>query len=182
MPGRRSPAIRRQGRRLPITIVARTMTGPSPISSIQLRVVLCLARDDYAAVAVTRRLLDAALLAIGVSDGCRGDLSIALTEACSNAVRHADQCDEYQVTISAHDDQLVVEVADTGVGLTGDRIPAGLPALDVEGGRGLHVIRACTDRMELRAVRPHGLAIRMVKTLTWKPDRRTARTGAIARR
>jgi serine/threonine-protein kinase RsbW len=163
-------------------MVATAMTGPSAMSGIQLRVVLCLAREDHAAVAVTRRVLDAALLAIGVSDECRADLAIAITEACSNAARHADQCDEYQVTVTAHGDQLVVEVTDTGVGLTRHQIPAEPPGLTAEGGRGLHVIRACTDRMELRAVRPHGLAIRMVKTLTWKPDRRTLRAGVAALR
>jgi len=143
------------------------MTGTSPASGIQLRAVLCLARADHAAVAVTRRVLEAALLAIGVSDECRGDLSIAVTEACTNAITHADGCDDYQVTVIVHGDQLMVEVADTGVGLAGDAITAELPALNAEGGRGLHVIRACTDRMELRAVRPHGVAIRMIKTLVW---------------
>jgi serine/threonine-protein kinase RsbW len=172
--GGHPPAVRPPGRRPPIAIVA-TMTAPGPASSIQLRAVLCLARDDHAAVAVIRRVLDAALTAIGVSDECRGDLSVAITEACTNAVVHAHECDEYQVSVSANGDQLVVDVVDTGVGLSRDVIMTELPALNAEGGRGLHVIRACTDGMEIRAVRPHGLAIRMVKTLTWKPAAKTLR-------
>jgi anti-sigma regulatory factor (Ser/Thr protein kinase) len=62
----------------------------------------------------------------------------------------------------------VIEVADTGIGLDLDRIPTGRPAPTAESGRGLHVIRACTDGMELRARRPHGLTVRMVKVLAWK--------------
>jgi serine/threonine-protein kinase RsbW len=147
--------------------VAAPMDAWTPEAGIQVRLELCLPRTDAGAVAVTRRLLDGALAALGVADECRADIALALTEACANAVVHAQLGDDYQVTASAHDDLCVIEVADGGVGLDPGRIPTEPSDPTTESGRGLEVIRACTDRMELRAVRPHGLAIRMVKALVW---------------
>ena len=71
------------------------------------------------------------------------------------------------MTASTHANLCVIEVADTGIGLDLDRIPAEPPAPTARSGRGLHLIRACTDGMELRAGRPHGLTVRMVKVLAW---------------
>ena len=63
---------------------ATTASTPGP--DIQLRLALRLPRDDTGAVTVTRQVLDAALAAMGVTNECRGDIALALTEACANAV------------------------------------------------------------------------------------------------
>jgi serine/threonine-protein kinase RsbW len=125
-------------------------------------------------VSMARRLLNTALTLMGVSDDCRADLAQALTEACANAVRHAHGASEYQVMVTTGPDRCVVEVIDSGIGLDHQRLDGtGLdgpvPAL-TGGGRGLWLIRACTDTVETRPVHPRGLAIRMSKTLTWKSD------------
>jgi serine/threonine-protein kinase RsbW len=120
-------------------------------------------------VGITRRVLDAALAAMGITGRCRHDIATALTEACANAVVHSRLGDDYQVTVSTQSNQCVIEVADTGIGLDPARITAEPPEPTAESGRGFYLIRACTDRMELRAVRPHGLVVRMVKILTWEP-------------
>ena len=51
-------------------------------------------------------------------DDTLADLKLALTEACSNSVRHAYGDDEGQVDISFEllEDRLIVEVADDGSG------------------------------------------------------------------
>jgi hypothetical protein len=74
------------------------------------------------------------------------------------------------VTASTHANLCVIEVADVGIGLDLGRIPAEPPAPTAKSGRALHLIRACTDGMELRAGRPHGLTVRMVKVLTWNSN------------
>jgi serine/threonine-protein kinase RsbW len=125
-----------------------------------------------ATVPMARQLLDRALALMGVAQDCRFDIALALTEACTNAIRHAHGANEYQVTVTTNDDQCVIEVVDSGVGLDRQRIveagaDSDLRHLPPDRGRGLRLIRACTDIVELRPVQPHGLAIRMVKRLTW---------------
>ena len=79
------------------------------------------------------------------------DLKLALTEACSNSVRHAYDGGEGHVDISfeLHDDRLVVEVADDGIGFEPDR--AGKPAGEelTEGGLGISIIRSIADEVEI---------------------------------
>jgi serine/threonine-protein kinase RsbW len=144
------------------------MNARIPRADIQVRLALCLPRADAAAVAVTRRVLDGALAAIGVTDDCRGDIALALAEACANVVAHAQLGEEYHVTASTDADRCVIEVADTGIGLDVERLTADPVDRTVESGRGLQLIRACTDGIELLAVHPHGLTIRMTKTLAWE--------------
>ena len=159
--------------RQPASIAAVPAPSATPTTAstagacIQVRLALRLPREDTGAVTVTRRVLDAALAALGVTNDCRSDIALALTEACANAVAHARSGNNYRVTASTHANLCVVEVADTGIGLDLDLIPAEPPAPTARGGRGLHLIRACTDGMELRPGRPHGLTVRMVKVLAW---------------
>jgi serine/threonine-protein kinase RsbW len=117
-------------------------------------------------VSTARHLVDTALALVGVAEDCRADIALALTEACANAVRHA-QGDEYQIIVRTDGDQCVVEVIDDGAGPDRhriDRIDGQHPA---EHGRGLALIRACTDAFEFRRLHPHGSTIRMSKELTW---------------
>ena len=44
---------------------------------------------DATSVPLTRRVLDAALASLGVTEDCRADVRLALSEACTNVVRHA---------------------------------------------------------------------------------------------
>jgi serine/threonine-protein kinase RsbW len=78
------------------------------------------------------------------------DLKLALTEACSNSVRHAYGGGQGAVEIlyELHDDRLAIEVVDDGAGF-GERI-ADEPGDDlVEGGLGIAIIRAIADEFEL---------------------------------
>jgi serine/threonine-protein kinase RsbW len=78
------------------------------------------------------------------------DLKLALTEACSNSVRHAyaDREGAVEILYELHDDRLAIEVADDGAGFQGTR--AGMAEEDlVEGGLGIAIIRAIADEFEL---------------------------------
>ena len=77
------------------------------------------------------------------------DLKLALTEACSNSVRHAYADGEGAVEIlyELHDDRLAIKVIDDGAGFE----PRGGGTADdlVEGGLGIAIIRAIADEFEL---------------------------------
>jgi serine/threonine-protein kinase RsbW len=81
-----------------------------------------------------------------------GDLKLAVTEACSNSVRHAYRDGRegaVQVIYELHPDRLVVEVCDDGDGFTIDQnLPGGDSPL-AEGGLGIAIIRELADELEL---------------------------------
>jgi len=78
------------------------------------------------------------------------DLKLALTEACSNSVRHAygDERGAVEILYELHDDRLAIEVVDDGAGFGEES--AQEPDDDlVEGGLGIAIIRAIADEFEL---------------------------------
>ncbi|HUH14817.1 MAG TPA: ATP-binding protein [Gaiellaceae bacterium] len=81
------------------------------------------------------------------------DLKLALTEACSNSVRHAYGDDEGHVAISfeLRDDRLIVEVVDDGTGFEPAALGAnGDDGADLsEGGLGIAIIRSIADEVEI---------------------------------
>lgn len=105
-----------------------------------------------------------------LSDETLADLKLALTEACSNSVRHAYDGDGGNVDIlyELHSDRLVIEVADAGGGFDPESAPAigenGDPM--TEGGLGIAIIRSVADEFEIgsRTDGP-GSRLRFVKVL-----------------
>ena len=135
---------------------------------MEIRLSLSLPRDR-STVPLTRRVLDAALGVFSVTRDCRDDIGLAVGEACANAVQHAGA--DYQVTVTIHEDRCVIDVVDEGVGMSADAVPSAesAPSADpdiAESGRGLRIIHALADMVELRRHQPHGVALRIVKMLT----------------
>lgn len=99
-----------------------------------------------------------------------GDLKLALTEACTNSVRHAYAGGEGMVEIlyELHDDKLVVEVMDEGEGFEPPAEPSS--ALDAEelseGGLGIAIIQALADEFEIGERAQGGSFLRFVKHLS----------------
>jgi serine/threonine-protein kinase RsbW len=124
-----------------------------------------------ASVTKARHTVEHALTGIGVIKQCRDDIALALSEACGNAVEHAKMGQAYDVIVTVGRTRCVVDVVDTGVGMDLPRPDGGSPgAVTTERGRGLHLIRAVTDGLEMHRVDPHGLAVSMIKILTWARD------------
>ena len=95
-----------------------------------------------------------------------GDLKLALTEACTNSVRHAYDGREGTVEIlyELHHDKLVVEVTDEGEGFAHpDPLAAGQQLS--EGGLGIAIIRAIADEFEIADRGGGGSRLRFVKHL-----------------
>ena len=97
------------------------------------------------------------------------DLKLALTEACSNSVRHAyDEAGGHvSICFELHDDRLIVEVTDDGTGFApaaadGDGAGAELS----EGGLGIAIIRSIADEVEIgEGAEGRGSRLRFVKLL-----------------
>jgi serine/threonine-protein kinase RsbW len=131
---------------------------------MEMRLALSLPRDR-STVSLTRRVLDAALTVLGIARDCRDDISLAIGEACANAVEHADEGSAYQVTVTVHEDKCVIDVVDDGTGLDPNALPVEVSP-DEETGRGLRIIRALADAVEVRRRQPRGASLRIVKLLT----------------
>jgi serine/threonine-protein kinase RsbW len=99
-----------------------------------------------------------------------GDLKLALTEACTNSVRHAYAGGEGMVEIlyELHDDKLVIEVVDEGEGFEPPTDPGtALADEDLsEGGLGIAIIEALADEFEIRERAQGGSFLRFVKHLS----------------
>jgi serine/threonine-protein kinase RsbW len=95
------------------------------------------------------------------------DLKLALTEACSNSVRHAYPGREglVEIVYDLQPDRLVIEVADDGEGFEPDGHAKGGDEL-VEGGLGISIIRSVADELEIGArANGRGSRLRFVKLL-----------------
>jgi signal transduction histidine kinase/anti-sigma regulatory factor (Ser/Thr protein kinase) len=109
----------------------------------------------------------ARLAASPFSDEVLGDLKLALTEACTNSVRHAydGNAGAVSITYELHRDRLVIEVADEGAGFDrgGGRVD---PEDELnEGGLGIAIIEALTDELEIGRGAAGGSRLRFVKRL-----------------
>jgi serine/threonine-protein kinase RsbW len=83
-------------------------------------------------------------------DETLADLKLALTEACSNSVRHAygDQEGSVEILYELHEDRLVIEVLDDGAGFETHETEQEADELS-EGGLGIAIIRAIADEFEV---------------------------------
>ena len=124
---------------------------------------------DAASVPLARRVLDTALEAVEVTEQCRADIGLALTEACGNVVDHAVETDRYEVKISAESRECVIEVTNRGAEVDRRKLVQPLAAPDAERGRGLYIIRAVMDVAEIVAGPAGGVMIRMIKKLVFTP-------------
>ena len=98
-----------------------------------------------------------------------GDLKLALTEACTNSVRHAygDGSGLVEIVYELHSDRLVVEVSDSGEGFEPAAARAAVPAAGelTEGGLGIAIIEALADELEIADSNGGGSRLRFVKHL-----------------
>ncbi|MGG7572533.1 ATP-binding protein [Streptomyces sirii] len=147
-------------------------------------------RREAASVPLARRLLLGTMETAGVDPDICYDLSVALSEACANAVEHGGDTatEDYRVTAFIDGDTCRIEVADSGPGFHGTSVPpapphtaedrASTPApvptpaqapVFAEEGRGLFLIEALTDhvRYRNRMGRP-GAIVSFDKILKWR--------------
>ena len=94
------------------------------------------------------------------------DVKVALTEACSNSIRHAyaeGRSGAVDIRYELNGEKLSVEVADEGGGFDLDARSGDGDELD-EGGLGIAIIRALTDELAIES-HENGSRLRFVKYL-----------------
>ena len=124
------------------------------------------ARPEY--ITLGRLALTAIAGVHRVSDETLHDLKLALTEACTNSVKHAyAEGGEGIVDIvyELQPDRLAVEVGDAGAGFELQDAEGGNGDELSEGGLGIEIIRAVTDEVEIEPREGGGSRLRFVKFL-----------------
>ncbi|MEU6661711.1 ATP-binding protein [Streptomyces sp. NPDC046821] len=138
-------------------------------------------RREAASVPLARRLLMGTMETAGVDPDISYDLSVALTEACANAVEHGgdpvpgDRAGAYRVTAYLDGETCRIEVADSGPGFAAP--PARGTAVlktapdDAENGRGLCLIQQLADHVHFvnRSDRG-GAVVSFDKVLKWREN------------
>ena len=103
-----------------------------------------------------------------LSEETLSDLKLALTEACTNSVRHAyrkGRAGKVEIVYKIEPDRLAVEVTDDGEGFEpADLVGEGNGDLS-EGGLGIAIIRALADEVEIGERESGGSRLRFVKFL-----------------
>jgi serine/threonine-protein kinase RsbW len=146
------------------------------VDDVEIKMVLFLPRDA-ASVPVSRQVLDGCLKTLGVTEDTRTDIALALSEACANVIQHAGPGVDYEVLATARNGKCVIEVVNSG-NRGGTPVPAGaalgppsaepVPAT-AEHGRGLKIIDAVVDSLELTGDGRDGTTVHFEKTLSWLP-------------
>lgn len=123
------------------------------------------ARPEF--IALGRLALTGLARTRALSQEVVADLKLALTEACSNSVRHAydeGRLGVVQIRYELSPDRFVIEVDDEGSGFDPQTIERAQEELD-EGGLGIAIIRALTDELEIGSRPEGGSRLRFTKLL-----------------
>ncbi len=117
----------------------------------QIELQLSLPRDARY-VGILRRVAESLLRGLDVPEQSIDDVTVALSEACGNVIRHAVGTHEYGVRLSVDDDHCSIEVCDLGEGFDPAELATPPEGLDDRGraeeGRGLPLLEALMDDLE----------------------------------
>ncbi|MCJ1678750.1 ATP-binding protein [Streptomyces sp. APSN-46.1] len=143
-------------------------------------------RREAASVPLARRLLLGAMETAGVDPDISFELSVALSEACANAVEHGgpsvglgpdgdpvpEACAAYRVTAYLDGDCCRIEVTDSGPGFppstVSGRRPEPAGSSEKEHGRGLGLITELADHVRFRNRPGRGAVVSFDKILKWR--------------
>ncbi|NDZ79847.1 ATP-binding protein [Streptomyces sp. SID10853] len=144
-------------------------------------------RREAASVPLARRLLLGAMETAGVDPDVSFDLSLALSEACANAVEHGGTggpgatSPGYRVTAFLDGERCRIEVTDSGPGFPARQKrraapqnvlahPTAQTPACAESGRGLGLIAELSDHADFRNRPGRGAMVRFDKVLKWRED------------
>jgi serine/threonine-protein kinase RsbW len=150
---------------------------------MEINMVLHLPREAVS-VPISRQVLNSCLESLGVTPDTRADIALALSEACANVVLHAGPSDEYEVRVSTTDFRCVIEVVNVGsqdnatgpddapggTRVDGFAVPDRPVPVTAEHGRGLKIIDAVADNLQLTGNKSRGTTVHFEKRLEWLPE------------
>lgn len=131
---------------------------------------LCLPRDA-SSVPVVRHMISGTMRNLGIQDGCVEDVEVAVTEACTNVLKHATGVDnQYEVEVELTESEVGIRITDTGGGFDHGAVGgAGVEPTD-EGGRGILLMRALVDDLQFHSKPEAGTIVHLRKSLTLAED------------
>lgn len=125
---------------------------------------VCLPRDVIT-LPVIRHIAICALGELGVTTTAVDDVALALTEACTNVVKHSGADDEYEVHLVVTDGLCEISVIDTGQGIDSAVLDRGMAPVSDETGRGLALLTALVDGVRFESRPEEGTVVHLVKQL-----------------
>jgi serine/threonine-protein kinase RsbW len=137
-------------------------------ASVQLTLALCLPREE-GTVGLARRALSSSLTQLGVTPDCVHDIELAISEACTNVIRHAQPGEEYEISLEVVDERAVMRVIDTGQGFDWELSDKSSEP-EAESGRGIELMRALVDHVRFEAKPEAGTIVHLEKGLEFTED------------
>ena len=137
---------------------------------MELSLALSLPRDEQT-VPVARHIVRNAMEQVGVEETCVDDLELALSEACTNVLVHSGPGDRYVVRLDLEDRRGLIRVIDVGYGFDSARLRSEDPTSEAEQGRGLRLMQALVDRVDLTSRPEAGTIVTLEKVLTYAHER-----------
>jgi serine/threonine-protein kinase RsbW len=119
-------------------------------------------------IPVIRRVLGDTLTGLGVSEACIADILVAISEACTNVVQHADSTSRYEVTVGIDGGHCVLKIVDRGKGFehqSEESVHA-----DSESGRGIKIMKALVDDVSFDSRPESGTVVYLQKRLSWREE------------
>jgi serine/threonine-protein kinase RsbW len=105
---------------------------------------------DSSSVPFVRGLCRQALEHLRVERAVVDEITLALTEACANVIRHAGDHAAYEVQVAIDDALCRMSVFDDGTGFDPGALPQDRGDSPLDGGRGLLLMQALVDRLDFR--------------------------------
>ena len=95
------------------------------------------------------------------------DIKIAVSEACTNIIRHSHEHSEYSydIIVECEEKSLTITVADEGVGFEPDDYIEPIPGETHGSGMGIFIVKALMDEVDIQSEIGIGTNIRMTKYL-----------------
>ena len=134
---------------------------------MEISLSLNLPRDELS-VPVARKIVDASMRTVGVEDECVDDVALALTEACTNVLKHSGPGDEYVVSVRMLDSVCSIEVCDVGRGFDFSTLDNGDASTEAERGRGVQIMKLLVDRVRFQSKPEEGSVVHLEKQLEYR--------------
>lgn len=132
---------------------------------------------DVVTVAVVRGIAAGALRELAVAEVSIEDITLALSEACTNVIEHSGADDEYEVRIETDAELCEIWVIDAGHGLDPATLQDVVNDPVPPRGRGLAIMQAVVDTVDVDFALEAGTTVHLTKRLRVRPQSRLGRYG-----
>ena len=128
---------------------------------------------EEASVPLVRRICGDALDCLGVERACVEDIELALTEACTNVLKHAvAPPSAYDVVVEINERKCEIKVIDAGAGFDSSSSGGGFHTSGdpAEGGRGILIMQSVVDDLKFTSEESVGSVVHLSKRLQFNDE------------